>query len=118
MATASDVAMLAGVSQSTVLYVMSGTRTISPKTRARVEAAMRELSYHPNAGARALAGSRTNVLVLVTRFTATTEVGALLPFIDTITGYCRERDYDVVLVTADEGPAGLGAATVEITPRA
>lgn len=107
MATASDVAKLAGVSQSTVSYVMSGTRTISPETRARVEAAMRELSYHPNAGARALAGSRTNVIGLMTRFTASTEVGALLPFIDTITGYSRERDYDVVIVTADEGPAGL-----------
>jgi len=107
MVTASDVAKLAGVSQSTVSYVMSGTRSISPKTRARVEAAMQELSYFPNAGARALAGRRTNVIGLVARLPATTDVAALLPFIDTISGYCRMRDYDVVLVTEDEGPAGL-----------
>ncbi len=107
MATASDVAKRAGVSQSTVSYVMSGTRTISPETRARVEAAMKELSYHPNAGARALAGRRTNVIGLMARLPSNENVAALLPFIDTISGYCRERDYDLVLVTEDEGPAGL-----------
>ncbi|GAA4775299.1 LacI family DNA-binding transcriptional regulator [Microbacterium gilvum] len=107
MVTASDVAKLAGVSQSTVSYVMSGTRTISPATRARVEAAMKQLSYHPNAGARALAGRRTNVIGLVARLPGNTDVAALLPFIETITGSSRERDCDVVLVTEDEGPAGL-----------
>ncbi|HZU92584.1 MAG TPA: LacI family DNA-binding transcriptional regulator [Microbacterium sp.] len=107
MATASDVARLAGVSQSTVSYVMSGTRSISPATRARVEAAMRELSYHPNAGARALAGRRTNVIGLVASLPGTNDVAALIPFVETISTFCRDRDYDVVLVTADEGPAGL-----------
>jgi len=107
MATASDVAKLAGVSQSTVSYVMSGARSISPETRARVEAAMRDLSYYPNAGARALAGNRTHVIGLVVRLPENTDLAALLPFIDTISGYCRERDYDMVLVTEDEGPAGL-----------
>ncbi|WP_456286208.1 LacI family transcriptional regulator [Microbacterium sp. JZ70] len=107
MATSADVARLAGVSQSTVSYVMSGTRSISAETRARVEAAMRQLDYHPNAGARALAGRRTNVVGLVVRFAANTDVAALLPFIETISSFCRERDYDVVLVTEDEGPAGL-----------
>jgi DNA-binding LacI/PurR family transcriptional regulator len=107
MVTASDVAKRAGVSQSTVSYVMSGTRSISPETRARVEAAMRELSYHPNAGARALAGRRTNVIGLIARLPGDENVAALLPFIDTISSFCRERDYDVVLVTEDEGPAGL-----------
>ncbi|WP_345711792.1 LacI family DNA-binding transcriptional regulator [Kineococcus glutinatus] len=100
-------AKLAGVSQSTVSYVMSGARSISPQTRARVEAAMRELSYHPNAGARALAGRRTNVIGLVARLPGNTDVAALLPFIETISASSRDRDYDVVLVTEDEGPAGL-----------
>jgi DNA-binding LacI/PurR family transcriptional regulator len=107
VATANDVARLAGVSQSTVSYVMTGARTISPGTRARVEAAMRKLNYHPNAGARALAGRRTNVIGLVARLPSNTDVAGLLPFIETITGYSREHDYDVVLVTEDEGPAGL-----------
>lgn len=107
MATASDVAKLAGVSQSTVSYVMTGARSISPETRARVEAAMKELSYHPNAGARALAGRRTNVIGLIARLPLNTDMAALIPFIDTISSFCRDRDYDVVLVTEDEGPEGL-----------
>ncbi|TDC76804.1 LacI family DNA-binding transcriptional regulator [Streptomyces hainanensis] len=107
MVTSKDVAALAGVSQSTVSYVMSGSRSISPETRARVEEAMRELGYHPNASARALAGRRTHVLGLVVHVTARTELAGVLPFIETITAAARERDYDVVLVTADEGRAGL-----------
>ena len=35
MVTSRDVARLAGVSQSTVSYVMSGRRSISPETRRR-----------------------------------------------------------------------------------
>ena len=41
-----------------------GKRTISPEVRARVAEAVRELGYTPNAGARALATSRTNVIAL------------------------------------------------------
>lgn len=107
MPTSKDVAALAGVSQSTVSYVMSGKRTISEKTRARVQAAIDELTYHPNAGARALAGSRTNVIGLVVSFSDTTDMAGVLPFIETITGVARQHDYDVILVTADEGSRGL-----------
>lgn len=107
MPTSKDVAALAGVSQSTVSYVMSGKRSISEKTRVRVQAAIDELTYHPNAGARALAGSRTNVLSLVVKFSQATDAAGLLPFVETITTQARVHDYDVVLVTADEGSAGL-----------
>ncbi|MDT0269097.1 LacI family DNA-binding transcriptional regulator [Streptomyces sp. DSM 44915] len=107
MVTSKDVAALAGVSQSTVSYVMSGSRSISPATRARVEAAMEQLGYHPNASARALAGQRAHVLGLVVHVTARTELAGVLPFVETVTGAAREREYDVVLVTGDEGDAGL-----------
>lgn len=49
MATRDDVARLAGVSPSTVSYVISGRRTISDATKTRVLAAMRDLNYTPNA---------------------------------------------------------------------
>ena len=65
MPTISDVARAAGVSMSTVSYVLSGRRPISAETQARVKAAIAELGYHPHAGARALASSRTSVLALV-----------------------------------------------------
>ena len=65
MATINDVARAAGVSPSTVSYVLSGRRPISAQTRERVQAAIAELGFHPHAGARALASRRTNVLALV-----------------------------------------------------
>ena len=107
MITSRDVARVADVSQSTVSYVMSGKRSISEKTRKRVEAAIEELTYHPHAGARALASQRTQVIGLVMPFGSGSDTTGLLPFIETITSCARERDYDVLLVTTDEGPSVL-----------
>jgi len=65
MATMSDVARRAGVSLSTVSYVLTGSRPISPTTRDRVLAAMAELDYQPNAMAQGLASRRTTLLGLM-----------------------------------------------------
>ncbi len=53
--TIHDVARLAGVNSSTVSRVINGKATITPDTKERVYAAMRELYYHPNSLARSLA---------------------------------------------------------------
>ena len=62
MATRADVARFAGVSESTVSYVLSGKRKISAKTSERVLAAMAALGYTPNAIATGLAGGRTTIV--------------------------------------------------------
>ena len=54
-ATRADVARAAGVSPSTVTYVLSGQRSTSSSTRERVMRAVRDLDYHPNTAARSLA---------------------------------------------------------------
>ncbi|MGW1347245.1 LacI family DNA-binding transcriptional regulator [Kribbella sp. NPDC002412] len=105
--TSKDVAALAGVSQSTVSYVLSGKRPISPETRQRVEAAIAELTYQPNAGARALRGRRTNVIALVVRLSGHTDVPDTLPYVDTVVEEARKRDFDVILVTSGDGPEEL-----------
>jgi DNA-binding LacI/PurR family transcriptional regulator len=107
MVTSRDVARVAGVSQSTVSYVMSGRRSISAETRRRVEAAIEQLTYQPNAGARALASQRTQVIGLVVPFAPGADPAGLLPFIETIASCARAEDHDVLLVTADEGSSGL-----------
>lgn len=107
MPTSRDVAKLAGVSQSTVSYVLSGKRPISPETRKRVEGAIAELTFQPNAGARALASQRTQVIGLVAPFGVTSDHSGLLPFIETIAKSVREHDHDLLLVTNDEGADGL-----------
>jgi predicted NBD/HSP70 family sugar kinase/plasmid maintenance system antidote protein VapI len=53
--TLRDVAALAGVSTATVSHVINETRRITPETRARVEQAIEQLGFVPNAAGRALA---------------------------------------------------------------
>ncbi|WP_432498937.1 LacI family DNA-binding transcriptional regulator [Kineococcus auxinigenes] len=105
--TSKDVARVAGVSQSTVSYVMSGKRPISEKTRRLVEDAIAQLTYQPNAGARALAGRRTNVVAAVVPFRTPLSAHGLMAFVEEIALAARARDHDLLIVTADEGPGAL-----------
>lgn len=107
MASIDDVARVSGVARSTVSYVLSGKRSISPATRERVQAAVRELGYRPHAGARALASSRTSVLALVIPLRADVDVAVVMAFVASIATEARRHDHDVLLLTADEGPDGL-----------
>ena len=107
MVTISDVARAAGVSTSTVSYVLSAKRPISASTRERVEASIRELGYHPHAGARSLAGRRTNVLALVAPLRRDVNVPVVMQFATSIVVAAREHDHDVLLLTQDEGADGL-----------
>ena len=59
--TSTDVARLAGVSQSTVSRSFDPDSAISPETRARVLAAAAELGYQPNVIARSLITRRTRL---------------------------------------------------------
>ncbi len=65
MSTISDVAKRAGVSTMTVSRVVNGTGYTSADTRARVESAITELGYVPNALARQLRSKRTKTIALV-----------------------------------------------------
>src|SRR3954464_3522934 len=64
-ATHRDVAALAGVSGMTVSRVINGARNVAPETRERVQAAMEELGYVPNAFARSLATRRSHTIGIV-----------------------------------------------------
>ncbi len=107
VATILDVARHAGVAPSTVSYVLSGKRPISATTRQRVLASIRTLGYHPNAGARALASNRANVIALVLPLRAGMHLPVLMQFASSVVTTARGYDHDVLLVTADEGPSGL-----------
>jgi DNA-binding LacI/PurR family transcriptional regulator len=107
VATISDVARAAGVSISTVSYVLSGKRTISAGTRERVERSIADLGYHPNAGARALASSKTNVLALIVPLRQDMVVPVMMEFATAIVTAARRYDHDVLLLTQEEGPEGI-----------
>lgn len=105
--TIADVAKHAGVAVSTVSYVLSGKRAISATTSQRVMRSVRALGYHPNAGARALASKRSNVIALVLPLRAGMHLPVLMQFATSVVTTARQFDHDVLLMTADEGPDGL-----------
>ncbi|WP_042396635.1 LacI family DNA-binding transcriptional regulator [Streptacidiphilus carbonis] len=107
MVTLAEVARHAGVSSSTVSYVISGKRTISGATRQRVEQAISELGYHPNAGARALAGKRSHIIALVVPLRTDVYVPIMMEIAISVTMAARQYGYDVLLITNDEGPEGV-----------
>lgn len=110
MATIDDVAKAAGVSTSTVSYVLSGKRPISGPTRARVERAIEKLGYRPHAGARALASSRTNVIALMAPLRVGVSVPVIMQFVAGVVTRAREFDHDVLLLTQDD-VSGLDRVT-------
>ncbi len=65
MSTIREVADLAGVSVGTVSHVITGSVHVSEKLRLKVQAAIRELNYHPNHIARSLKTSRTRTLGII-----------------------------------------------------
>ncbi|RKR87104.1 LacI family transcriptional regulator [Micromonospora pisi] len=107
MVTIADVARHAGVAVSTVSYVLSGKRAISATTRERVLTSVRKLGYHPNAGARALASRRANVIALVLPLRSGMHLPVLMQFATSVVTTARRFDHDVLLVTADDGPSEL-----------
>lgn len=107
MVTITDVARHAGVAVSTVSYVLSGKRSISAATRQRVQASIDMLGYHPHAGARALASRRAEVIALVLPLRTGMHLPVLMQLVTAVVTAARQFDHDVLLMTSDEGPAGL-----------
>jgi LacI family transcriptional regulator len=66
MSTQKEVAEKAGVSFITVSRVINGLDNVKASTRERVEAAIKELNYHPNRQAQALNNGLTRTIAFVT----------------------------------------------------
>jgi DNA-binding LacI/PurR family transcriptional regulator len=105
--TSRDVARLAGVSQSTVSFVINQSRPVSNEARERVMQAALRLGYQPHSGARALKNRRSNLLAVVAPHRPGLDAASQMRYIDAIARACRRRDYDVMLVTSDEGADGI-----------
>ncbi|MGW5372523.1 LacI family DNA-binding transcriptional regulator [Streptomyces sp. NPDC004009] len=111
MVTLAEVAQHAGVSASTVSYVLSGKRSISATTRERVERSIRELGYHPNAGARALASARSNIIALMIPLRTDLYVPVMMEIAVAVATTARAHGYDVLLLTGEEGPGAVRRVT-------
>jgi LacI family transcriptional regulator len=101
VSTMDDVARHAGVSGSTVSHVLNDTRHVSAATRARVEAAVRELGYRNNLNARALAAGKTFTVGLATSALQTPYFGAIVNAMEK-----RLSDAGYILIVGDSNDHG------------
>lgn len=107
-----DVARRAGVSQKTVSRVVNGEPHVTDAIRARVQAAIDEMGFRPNAAARALVTRRNQRIGMVTTRTSLYGPASILEGVDSAlrgSGY-----YLSVARTQGDGVADLQAAVDEL----
>ena len=109
--TSRDVARAAGVSQSTVSYVLSGKRFVAPETRARVREAMVALGYRPHASARALKSNRSRILGLIAPYHEHTDAPGQYRYIVSLAAACRRHGYELLVISGEEGVEGMRRLT-------
>lgn len=107
MVTINEVAQAAGVSISTVSYALSGKRPVAVDTRRRIEQAVAQLGYSPNAGARMLAGRRTQIFALTEPLRVDTHAPTHMAFVLATAVAARRNDYDILLLTDEDAQAGM-----------
>lgn len=115
--TIRDVALAAGVAESTVSRVLSGAETtipISDDTRQRVLQAANDLAYRAHPGARSLRGKGTNLLgVIVREF----DDAFFSRLVDALVNVAREAGYDLMLGSAKEEPTRAVALSETLNMR-
>ena len=109
MATIHDVARAAGVAPSTVSYVISGKRAVSPATRRRVQQQIRLLGYRPRASGLT---RRSNLLALLAPHRPGVDAPTVMRFTSAATAAASSLGLDLLLLTKDTGPGELREAVV------
>jgi DNA-binding LacI/PurR family transcriptional regulator len=74
--TVIDVARAAGVSPGTVSNAISGKRKVDDETRARIEAAIRNLGYRPNLAARKMRTGGTHSIAIISSMPTAVAAGS------------------------------------------
>lgn len=106
-----DIAAEAGVSTTTVSYVLNKVegKSISPETRERIIAAAKKLNYTPNAAARLLRTGRTQIVSV--RLTASLSTAHYSGMAEGIRRRLEEQGYGMLMFT--DRPAGNSADYIE-----
>jgi len=99
--TREDVAKLAGVSGTTVSYVMNNTKRISPEVCERVWNAAKQLNYHPSLLARGLATNETRHIAIIVKNLQNPYYAAIQEGIQII---AAQEGYIVSVLSAHESP--------------
>lgn len=117
--TVVDVAEAAGVSKSTVSLVLQGSPLVNEATRAKVQAAIRDLGYVYNRGAANLRQSRSKIVGIVVNDLTNGFFAELAVGVDTVvqsagfvqflsnTGENPDRQREVIASMLEHGISGL-----------
>lgn len=105
--TIADVARHAGVSRSTVSYVLSGKRSISAETVRRVERAIAELQFRPHAGARSIRTRRTGVIAMALPLVHGPHNQVQMPYVWTALTAAQEAGLRLLMLTDDDGGTAI-----------
>ncbi len=103
--TSAAVAERAGVSRTTVSFVLNDVRSmnISEATRQKVMDAARDLGYEPHAAARSLAGGSTGTVAVLIPRSDHLHVDAFLPrLLSAVNDRCHSYGYKVLLEAAED----------------
>jgi DNA-binding LacI/PurR family transcriptional regulator len=106
-ATMAHIAERAGVAISTVSYVLSGKRTVSPEVRERVLAAVEALDYRPHRSARALASGASHTIALFLPSPQWELIPVQQTFVAGATQETSASDYALLLSTSPADPDGI-----------
>lgn len=102
-----DVAALAGVSISTVSYVMTGKRPIGAKTRQRVLQAARDLGYLAKNGSPAPLNGETHFVALSSPVHDSTSYTNYCAYFLNFLKAARQLGYETLLLTEETGDEQL-----------
>ena len=106
-ATMAQIAEHAGVALSTVSYVLSGRRPVSPVLRERVLAAVEALEYRPHGPARALASGNSHTIALFLPSPRWQLIPVQQTFVAGVTQETSANDYGLLLVTSPVDPEAI-----------
>jgi DNA-binding LacI/PurR family transcriptional regulator len=113
--TIKDVAKAAGVSPSTVSRVLAGSPSISPKTTEKVRQILREMNYHPHAGARSLVtGTNKTIGLITSRPTTQTFASPFFPEVIRGIGSVLETEGFNLLLSTTQGEANQQQACLQM----
>lgn len=101
------IAERAGVAISTVSYVLSGKRSVSPEVRDRVLAAVEALDYRPHRSARALASGASHTIALFLPSPHWELIPVQQTFVAGATQETSASDYALLLSTSPSDPDGI-----------
>ncbi|MGO9261116.1 MAG: LacI family DNA-binding transcriptional regulator [Bryobacteraceae bacterium] len=102
MPSIKKVAEVAGVSVGTVSHVVTGSVPVSDELRLKVQAAIRELNYHPNHVARSLKTSKTRTLGIIVPDMTISFFPQVIRGAETA---ARKRGYWLIAVNSDDDGA-------------